>query len=328
MGIKDIFLKVNTPLFLAPQYEVSESPFRRICRRLGADVVLTEFVSADRICHGNRDIRTLKFNNDERPIGAQIFGSNPKIMVEAARWIEENLSPDFIDINFGCPSKTIIKSNGGSACLKDLSLVTDIIKSIANAVAIPVTVKIRSGWDELSRNPVEIALRCQDAGATFLTLHARSRTQKYGGKANWDEIAKVVTNLTIPVVGNGDVKSGEDAKRMQEHTKCSGIMIARGSHGNPWIFRDARCALDGLPIPAPPTVRDKYDILREHISYSLDFRETESVTMRHIKKHLCWYTNGVRNGKKIREELNSTYSLITANEKLKSFFEGELGNLC
>lgn len=324
MSILSIFSRINTPLFLAPQFEVSESPFRRICRRLGADVVLTEFVSADRICRGNRNIRTLQFNEDERPIGAQIFGSDPKIMVDAAKWIEENLAPDFVDINFGCPSKTVVKSNGGSACLRDLDLVSDIIKSVSDSISLPVTVKIRSGWDENSRDPITIALRCQDAGAKFLTLHARSRTQKYGGRANWDEIAKVVESLEIPVIGNGDVKSGEDAKRMKDHTKCAGIMIARGSHGNPWIFGVARNALDGKEKPLPPTVRDKYDVLEEHINYSLEFRENETITMRQIKKHLCWYTNGVRNGKRIREELNTLHSLSAAREILKNFFEEEL----
>lgn len=321
-----MFHKVNTPLFLAPQVGVTESPFRRICRKFGADVVLTEFVSADRICRGHRDIRTLKFNEDERPIGAQIFGSDPKIMVEAATWIEHNLSPDFIDINFGCPSKTVVKSNGGSACLRDLTLVENIIKSVVQAISLPVTVKIRSGWDESSRDPVGIALRCQEAGAKFLTLHARSRSQRFGGKADWDEIAKVVENLEIPVIGNGDVKSGEDAVKMKRDTNCAGIMIARGSHGNPWIFREARAALDGTPLPLIPTVKDKYDTLEKHINYALEFREDEAITMRHIKKHLCWYTAGIRNGKRVREELNTIHSLSTAREKLKYFFERELGS--
>jgi tRNA-dihydrouridine synthase B len=138
MHILDIFSQINTPVFLAPQYEVSESPFRRICKRLGADVVLTEFVSADRIILGNRDIRTLKFNSDERPIGVQIFGSDTKIMLDASQWIEDTLSPDFIDINFGCPSKTVVKANGGSACLKDLKLVYNIIKSVSQSISTPV----------------------------------------------------------------------------------------------------------------------------------------------------------------------------------------------
>lgn len=324
MDILDIFHKVNTPLFLAPQFGVSESPYRRICKKLGADVVLTEFVSAERICRGNRDIRTLKFHGDERPIGAQIFGPAPDTMVEAARWIEENLAPDFMDINFGCPSKTVIKSKGGSACLKDLRLVSDIIKSVVQAVSIPVSVKIRSGWDENSRDPVEIALRCEEAGARFLTLHPRSRSQKFSGKANWDEIAMVVEHLGIPVIGNGDVKCGEDAAKMKKHTNCAGVMIARGSHGNPWIFREARAALEGFPPPPIPTVKDRYDILEQHINYSLELRENEAITMRHIKRHLCWYTAGIRDGKRIREELNKADSLPAAHKKLKSFFEGEL----
>src|SRR5688572_13558641 len=245
----DQLTRGETPLYLAPQAGVSESPFRRLCRRFGADVVVSEFVSAEGIRRcSERTHDYLRFDDEERPIGVQIFGADPVAMGEAAALVEEIYRPDFLDINFGCPVKKVASKNAGSGCLKDLGLVEDIIRAVARSISIPTTVKIRSGYSDEQRNPVEIALRCQEAGARVLTLHARSRTQMYSGVANWDEIAAVKDALEIPVIGNGDVWSGEDARRMREHTNCNGIMIARGSHGAPWIFREARAALNGEPI--------------------------------------------------------------------------------
>src|SRR5687767_3363266 len=243
----------RVPLYLAPQAGVSESPFRRLCRGFGADVVVSEFVSAEGIRRHDRKTHSyLRFHDDERPIGIQIFGADPAAMAEAAALVEQVYEPDFLDINFGCPVKKVVSRNGGSGCLRDLDLVQQIIRSVSAAISLPTTVKIRSGWSEDTRNPVEIALRCQDAGARALTLHARSRTQMYAGTANWDEIAAVVDALDIPVIGNGDVWNGADARRMKDHTGCAGIMIARGSHGAPWIFGQARAALEGRPIPQDP----------------------------------------------------------------------------
>ncbi|HXF24597.1 MAG TPA: tRNA-dihydrouridine synthase family protein, partial [Gemmatimonadaceae bacterium] len=179
-----------TPLYLAPMAGVSESPFRRICHRFGADVVVTEFLSAEAIRRENEaTLAKLRFGADERPIGVQIFGAEPAAMGDAARLVSDVFQPEFIDINFGCPVKKVVKRNGGSGCLKDLGLVESVIKAVAAATPLPVTVKIRSGWSEEMRNPVEIALRCQDAGATVLTLHPRTRAQMYSGAARWDEIA-------------------------------------------------------------------------------------------------------------------------------------------
>jgi len=246
----------STPLYLAPQAGVSESPFRRLCRRFGADVVVSEFVSAEGLRRGSGKTHAyLRFAREERPIGVQIFGADPAAMAEAAALVEQVYQPDFLDINFGCPVKKVVNRNGGSGCLRDLPLVERIIRSVAGAVSIPTTVKIRSGWSELERDPVGIGLRCQDAGARVLTLHARSRTQMYGGHADWDEIAAVVAALEIPVVGNGDVWCGADAARMRDHTGCAGVMIARGSHGAPWIFREARAALVPSGFLVRSTVR-------------------------------------------------------------------------
>jgi tRNA-dihydrouridine synthase B len=316
----------STPLYLAPQAGVSESPFRRLCRRFGADVVVSEFVSAEGLRRGSeRTHAYLRFADEERPIGVQIFGADPAAMAEAAALVEATYAPDFLDINFGCPVKKVVSRNGGSGCLRDLELVQRIIRAVANAIAIPTTVKVRSGWSEEQRNPVEIGLRCQDAGARVLTLHARSRTQMYAGHANWDEIAAVVEALDIPVIGNGDVWSGTDALRMREHTACAGIMIARGSHGAPWIFTQARAALDGRDVPPAPDVADRFAVVLEHARAAIAFKQEmagtdqEEVAMREFRKHLGWYTKGLPNGRPLREELFQVRSLLEAEETLERY---------
>jgi nifR3 family TIM-barrel protein len=308
------------PLYLAPQAGVSESPFRRLCRRFGADVVVSEFVSAEGLRRGSeRTHAYLRFADEERPIGVQIFGGDPAAMAEAAVLVQDLYAPDFLDINFGCPVKKVVTRNGGSGCLRDLDLVERIIRAVCLAITIPTTVKIRSGWSDDSRIPVEIALRCQDAGARLLTLHARSRTQMYSGQANWDEIAAVVDALDIPVVGNGDVWTGADAKRMRDHTACAGIMIARGSHGAPWIFAQARAALSGLPAPHEPDVAERFAIVLEHARNAVLFENDETAAMRDFRKHLGWYTKGLPNGKLLREELFRVSRLCEAEELLQGY---------
>ncbi len=310
------------PLFLAPQAGVSESPFRRLCRSFGADVVVSEFVSAEGIRRGSeRTHEYLRFEEPERPIGVQIFGSDPAAMGEAAALVAEVYAPDFIDINFGCPVKKVVKRNGGSGCLRDLPLVGRIIRAVDGATALATTVKIRSGWSEEQRNPVEIALRCQDAGAQVLTLHARSRTQMYSGVADWAEIAAVVQALDIPVVGNGDVWTGEDARRMRAETGCAGIMIARGSHGRPWVFAEARAALDGDVIPAEPEVAERFRVVLEHARNAIAFERDEERAMLEFRKHLGWYTKGLPDGRTLRQELFGVRRLAEAASLLEGYLE-------
>jgi tRNA-dihydrouridine synthase B len=319
-SLHDKLTSGQVPLYLAPQAGVSESPFRRLCRSFGADVVVSEFVSAEGLRRGSeRTHEYLRFDEAERPIGVQIFGSDPAAMAEGASLVEEMYRPDFLDINFGCPVKKVASKNAGSGCLKDLDLVESIIRAVAAAITIPTTVKIRSGYTCETRNPVEIGLRCQDAGARVLTLHARSRTQMYSGHANWDEIAAVVDALEIPVIGNGDVWSGADALRMHEHTGCAGIMIARGSHGRPWIFREARAALNGRPIPAEPDVAERFAIVIEHAQNSVAFGGDEARAMIEFRKHLGWYTKGLPDGKKLREDLFQVRTLGEAQALLEAY---------
>ena len=310
----------RTPLYLAPQAGVSESPFRRLCRSFGADVVVSEFVSAEGIRRGSeRSHSYLRFDDAERPIGVQLFGADPKALAEAAALVADVYQPDFIDLNFGCPVKKVVNKNGGSALLRDLDLVERIIRAVDRATPLPTTVKIRSGWSEQSRNPVEIALRCQDAGARVLTLHARTRTQMYSGRANWDEIAAVVDALEIPVVGNGDVWTGEDARRMRDYTGCAGVMIARGSHGAPWIFAQARAALDGRPIPPDPDVAERFRIVLQHARMAIEFERDEERAMLEFRKHLGWYTKGLPEGRRLRQELFQVRRLEEAEGILERY---------
>jgi nifR3 family TIM-barrel protein len=318
----DLLASGTVPLYLAPQAGVSESPFRRLCRGFGADVVVSEFVSAEGIRrHDRRTHGYLRFNDEERPIGIQIFGGDPQAMAEAAALVEEVYEPDFLDINFGCPVKKVVTRNGGSGCLRDLDLVQGIIRAVRAAISIPTTVKIRSGWSEDTRNPVEIALRCQDAGAMALTLHARSRTQMYSGTANWDEIAAVKAALDIPMIGNGDVWTGEDARRMHDHTKCDGIMIARGSHGAPWIFGQARAALEGRPVPADPDPVERFRIVIDHARLAIAWESDEEKAMVEFRKHLGWYTKGLPNGRLLRQELFAVTRIAEAERLLEGYLQ-------
>jgi nifR3 family TIM-barrel protein len=310
------------PLFLAPMAGVSERPYRLLCRRYGADVVVSEFLSAEGLRRQNaRTVEMASFEAAERPIGIQIFGSEPAAMAEAAALVTEWFQPEFVDINFGCPVKKVVRRNGGSGCLKDLSLVHAIIGAVTAATPLPVTVKIRSGWDDTSRDPVGIALRCQDAGAKALTLHARSRTQMFTGRADWDEIARVVERLEIPVIGNGDVTSPEDVVRMRDHTGCSGVMIARGSFGNPWIFRQARALLQGAPKGADPTPAERLETALEHARLTLQLEGDSPRAAREFRKHLGWYTRGMPGSAALRERLQQVDSLADVEALFASYLD-------
>ncbi|MFW6080051.1 MAG: tRNA dihydrouridine synthase, partial [Gemmatimonadota bacterium] len=260
-----------------------------------------------------------RFDAAERPIGIQIFGSDPRGMAEAAARVEGEYDPDFIDINFGCPVKKVVKRNGGSGCLRDPGLVERIVRAVDRATSVPTTVKLRSGFDEATRDPVGLASRCRDAGARVVTLHPRTREEMYSGRARWDEIAAVVAAVDIPVVGNGDVRTGEDARRMQEETGCAGIMIARGSHGSPWVFAQARAALEDRPIPPPPGVDERFRIVLEHARQAIAFGRNEEHAMLEFRKHLGWYTKGLPNGRALRQRLHQVTRVEEAERILEDY---------
>jgi len=310
----------SVPLYLAPMAGVSESPFRRVCHAHGADVVVTEFLSAEGIRRENEaTISKLRFSPDEHPIGVQIFGADPAAMADAAAVVTDLFMPDFVDINFGCPVKKVVRRNGGSGCLRDLDLVQAIIQAVSKATPLPVTCKIRSGWSEEMRDPVGIALRCQDAGARVLALHARTRTQMYTGQANWDEIAKVAEALDIPVLGNGDIKTAADAKRMLDHTHADGIMLGRGSYGQPWVFKQARALFEGQPMPETPGVHERFAIALDHARLVQGYEVDAIGAALEFRKHLGWYVKGLPNSADLRKLLHQVRDFSEVEEIFSNY---------
>ncbi|MDB4908368.1 MAG: hypothetical protein JWO05_3152 [Gemmatimonadetes bacterium] len=311
------------PLYLAPMAGVSESPFRRLCHRYGADVVVTEFLSAEGIRRENpATISKLRFGADEHPVGVQIFGAEPDAMGEAAALVSDVFHPDFIDINFGCPVKKVVRRNGGSGCLRDLDLVQQVIRAVKRSTSLPTTVKIRSGWNEEMRDPVTIALRCQDAGATALALHPRTRTQMYTGHAHWDEIAAVKQALDIPVIGNGDIKTAEDAFRMLNETHCDAIMIARGSFGQPWIFNQVKDLMAGIPMRPAPPVEERFAIALDHARMVQGYEADPTGAALEFRKHLGWYVKGLPGSAELRKKLHA----VTHFDEVEAIFTNYLAN--
>lgn len=301
---------------------VSEPPFRRLSRAFGADVVVSEFLSCEGLRRGIKSVHDgAYFTADERPIGIQLYGADPDGMAEAAGLVATQYEPDFIDINFGCPVKKVVKRNGGSGCLKDIRLVQRIVQAVRGATDLPVTVKIRSGWDDSLRDPVEIALRCQDAGAQVLTLHPRTRAQMYRGQAQWHEIAAVKTALDIPVIGNGDVKTAEDAYRMWQETGCDGVMIARGSFGNPWIFQQTRALLDGRPPRGAPGPGERIAVALWHARLQREIQGDDRRTALEFRKHLGWYTRGLPGAAQLRRELHQIESMTDVERIFREYME-------
>ncbi|HET7187297.1 MAG TPA: tRNA dihydrouridine synthase DusB [Gemmatimonadaceae bacterium] len=316
-------LDADVPLYLAPMAGVSESPFRQLCHEHGADVVVTEFLSAEGIRRENEaTVKKLAFGAGERPIGVQIFGADPVAMGEAARFVSDVFQPEFIDINFGCPVKKVVRRNGGSGCLRDLDLVQQVIRAVAGGTHLPVTCKIRSGWSEEMRDPVTIALKCQEAGARVLALHPRTRTQMYSGNARWEEIAAVVAALDIPVLGNGDIKTAEDAVRMREQTNCAGIMIARGSYGQPWIFNQVKDLLAGRPKRPAPAVAERFAIALDHARKVMAYETDPRGAAIEFRKHLGWYSKGLHGGAELRKKLYA----VTSFGEVEGIFADYLAN--
>jgi len=312
----------RVPLFLAPMAGVSEPPFRLLCRGFGADVVVSEFLSSEGLRRGRRSVHDGAFFTErERPIGIQLYGAEPAAMAEAAALVTAHYRPDFLDINFGCPVKKVVRRNGGSGCLKDLDLVEHIIRAVRAATHLPVTVKVRSGWDEATRDPVAIALRCQEAGAQALTLHPRTRTQLYTGAASWPEIAAVVAALDIPVIGNGDIRTAEDALRMHRETGCAGLMIARGSFGNPWIFSQARALLDGDAPRSAPDPGERFAVALQHARLQLELQGDDGQTALEFRKHLGWYVRGLHGAAELRRQLQQIDSMAAIERVFQAYLD-------
>lgn len=292
-------VEIKNKVVLAPMAGICNSAFRRIIKEMGCGLIVSEMVSDKAIYYGSKKtIDMLYMKDEERPISQQIFGSDKETFVYAAKYIYENMKPDIIDINMGCPVlKVSVKAQAGSALLKSPEKVFEIVKAVVESVPIPVTVKIRSGWDEKSINAVEIAKICEKAGASAITVHPRTRAQGYSGQANWDIIRQVKENVTIPVIGNGDIKSCYDAKRMLLETNCDMIMIGRAVLGNPWLIKQTVDYLDYNIEPSNVTYLDRLNMISKHIDYLLE-NNNEKITLLQMRSHVLWYLKGVNSNLK------------------------------
>ncbi len=286
-------VEIKNRIVLAPMAGISNSAFRRIAKEMGVGLVVAEMVSDKAIFYGSKKtIDMLYMKEEERPISQQIFGSDKDSFVYAAKYILETMKPDIIDINMGCPvPKVATRAQAGSALLKNPDKVYEIVKAVVDAVNVPVTVKIRSGWDEKSINAVEIAKVIEKAGASAITVHPRTRSQGYSGKADWNIIKQVKDAVNIPVIGNGDIKSCYDAKKMLDETNCDAVMIGRGLLGNPWLIRDCIDYLNNKKIKEV-SILDRLNMVLKHFNYLLEFKE-EKIAVLEMRTQVCYYLKGI-----------------------------------
>lgn len=287
-------VEIKNQIVLAPMAGISNNAYRRIIKEMGCGLITCEMVSDKAIMYGStKTIDMLYMTDDERPISQQIFGSDKTSFVYAAKYIYEHMKPDIIDINMGCPvPKVALKSQAGSALLKDPDKVYDIVKSVVESVPIPVTVKIRSGWDSNSINAVEIARICEKAGAKAITVHGRTRSQGYSGKVDLNIIKAVKEAVNIPVIGNGDIKSCYDAKYMLDFTGCDAVMIGRGVLGNPWLIKECVDYLEDGTLPREISFKEKIDMIEHHLNYLVSTKP-EKVAILELRSHAAWYLKGI-----------------------------------
>ena len=317
LKIGNVMLENN--VILAPMAGVTDLPYRVLCREQGCGLVCMEMVSAKAVLYNNRNTKELlQVDERERPVSLQLFGSDPHILSDIAARLEEG-PYDIFDINMGCPVPKIVKNGEGSALMKDPALVEEILSAMVRAVKKPVTVKIRKGFDDSSVNAVEIAKIAEACGVAAVAVHGRTREQFYSGKADWDIIRRVKEAVRIPVIGNGDVFTAEDAKRLVDTTGCDGIMVARGAKGNPWIFREITEYLDTGRKPERPSVDELKEMILRHGRMMLKFKG-ELAGMREMRKHVSWYTAGYPNSAALRNDIN----MVSSMEELEALIKERL----
>jgi len=325
MQIDKITLR-EKPLFLAPMEDVTDSPFRRICRQKGADIVFTEFISSEALIRDSDiALHKMSYDESERPFGIQIFGGREEAMHGAAK-VAMNNNPDVVDINFGCPVYKVVKRGAGAGCLKDIDMMERMAGTVVDAVTDrPVTVKTRLGWDDDTIRIQEVALMLQRIGVKALTVHARTRCQKYKGDARWEWLKKLknTPGLEIPIIGNGDVTSPELAKKMFEETGVDGVMIGRGAIGNPWIFEQTRHFLETGELLPEPTLEEKLNVCAKQLQMSVE-HQGERYGVIIMKKHYGQYLKGIRNAKKLRMELMKHDTMDPILEILLNFKEEDV----
>ncbi len=313
MKIGNIELKNN--VVLAPMAGICNSAERRIIKEMGAGLIYAEMVNDKAIVYENKKtIDMLYMKETERPISQQIFGSDVSSFVQSAKIVYKKMKPDIIDINMGCPvPKVAVSAQAGAALLKNPDKVYEIVKSVVKEVPIPVTVKIRSGWDKNSINAVEIAKVCEKAGASAICIHPRTRSERYEGISNWNIIKDVKENVNIPVIGNGDIKTVYDAKRMIDETGCDAVMIGRAVLGNPWLIRDVINYLNNGTLPIEVTKKEKIEMCIKHMNYLLEFKP-EKVAILEMRSHIAWYLKGLEGSNEIKKEV---FKATTKDEILK-----------
>lgn len=314
-SLKIANIQLDNPFLLAPLAGVTDSSFRRICKSQGAGMVYSEMVSGKGLYYNDKNTeKLLKIYDDEKPVAFQIFGSEPEVIAYTAKVLSDRENA-ILDINMGCPVPKVVKNGEGSALLKNPKLVYDIVKAAVDNAGKPVTAKIRIGWDSSSINAVEISKAIEEAGASAVAVHGRTREQYYSGKADWDVIAQVKENVKIPVIGNGDVNSGEDALSLMQHTGCDFVMIARGAMGNPWIFRDAVALWNGKTKPDYATIDERIETIKTHIKYVIE-EKGEYIGIREMRKHVAWYMKGLKGAAEIRRRVNTIEDINQLEELL------------
>ena len=313
LKIGNVTLENN--IVLAPMAGVTDLPFRLLCKEMGAGLICMEMVSAKAIYYNNKNTYDLlEIHEKECPVSLQFFGSDPKIMAEMAKKIEERPFA-ILDINMGCPVPKVVNNHEGSALMKNPALAEEIVRSVVKAIEKPVTVKIRKGFDHEHINAVEMAKRMEEAGASAIAVHGRTREQYYSGKADWDIIAQVKEAVTIPVIGNGDIFTPEDGKRMLSETGCDGIMIGRGARGNPWIFREINTYLETGEKMERPTGKEIKSMIERHARLQLEYKG-EYTAIREMRKHISWYTGGLPHSAVLRAAVNNAESFVALQELL------------
>ncbi|MDC9477205.1 tRNA dihydrouridine synthase DusB [Clostridioides difficile] len=316
-------LELKNKVFLSPMAGVTDLPFRLICKEQGCGLLYTEMINGKALCYDDENTKKmLKIEEEEHPIAVQIFGSEPEFMGRAAE-IMNDYSNEILDINMGCPAPKVVKNGDGSALMKNPKLAEEVLRAVVKNSKKPVTLKIRKGWDDNSVNAVEIAKIAEDCGISALAIHGRTREQFYTGKADWDIIAEIKKNLSIPVIGNGDVFTIEDSINMLDKTGCDAIMIGRGAQGNPWIFKRINHYMNTGEILPEPTLNEKISTTIKHLKLAVE-EHGEYVAVREMRKHIAWYLKGLRNSAKLRDEINKIEDYQEVVSKLEYYMEDSL----
>ena len=314
-------LQLDTPFVLAPLAGITDKAMRSLCAKQGASLVYTEMVSGKGLWYGDRKSRKLlEIGADEGLVAYQLFGSDPEIMAHAVKDLKDEKNP-LVDLNVGCPVPKVVKNGEGSALLKKLDLLHDVVEAMVKNAGKPVTAKIRMGFERDSNTAVETAKVLEAAGVAAVTVHGRTREQFYEGKADWDIIGEVKAAVSIPVIGNGDVMSGQDAIDMMDRTGCDGVMMARGALGNPWIFKDATALWKGEGLPEAPTNEERIKMLLRHLDLIIEDKG-ERIAVREIRKHVGWYVKGMHGAAAFRREVNGIDDAVVMRAAIEALIKG------